>query len=347
MTSVNEERQSLEALLDAVDGGASARLAELVAQRPREGLLFGVFDELGLDDVEVALVIAALAFRLDGRGAVSGAELAARAASGSAARLRALGCLQPTARLLHRGLIQPEPTEDASASLADVPFRLGTPVFERATRVFHAEADPGPKPEPPRPYLSNADLLGDLRRLSQVYRRRAARLFHLDPWAGAGLDSVDGTLELREKAQRAAAHVRRRLDLTTAVPPLACVALMREHELTLDEVVILVTVLFQELIDGVGAVDAVDLVKLVSENEAELVRRRHALRRLEQRDLLVLEGAYAGKDLTADASLPDATIERLLGALGAIDSDEQLDFHAWLRDLESSDRFFEGLDGGI
>ncbi len=346
MTSSPRERSALQELLDAVDDG-STRLGDLVRERPLEGELFGVFDELDLDDTEVAVVLVALSFRLAGRSAVPGTELAARAATSSAGRLAILGCLQPTARLVRRGLMQVDPISESGLPIADTHYRLGLPVFERATRVFHAETDAGPRPDDLRGYLSNADLLGDLRRLSQIFRQRAARLFHLDPWVGAGLDSIDGTQELIDKSREAAVRVRQRIAKTTVQPPLACLALMTEHELSLDEVIILVTVLFQELIEGVGAVDAVDLVKLISENEAELVRRRHALRRLEQKDLLLLEGAYAGKDLTADASLPDSAIEKLLGSLGEIDSDEQLDFHAWLRELDSSDGFFDGLDGRL
>lgn len=346
MNVTPQERQALEDLLDAVDAEAPERFEALLASRPREGVLFGLFEELGLGDVEVAVVLVALALRLDGRVAIAGSQLAARAATRSAARLAALGALAPSGRLLRRGLVQVEPSHDAGAGAADTPFRLGAPLFDRAARVFQHHDDE-PEPEEPRPYVSNTDLLGDLRRLSQVYRRRAARLFHLDPWAGAGLDSVDGTRELVDRAREDGEQVRRRLALTPRRSSLACLALMREHDLSLDEVVILVTVLFQELIEGVGAVDAVDLVKLICENEAELVRRRHALRRLEQLDLLRLEGAYAGKDLTADASLPESAIDKLLGELGEIDSDERLDFHAWLRDLDSSDGFFDGLGGGL
>ena len=91
--------------------------------------------------------------------------------------------------------------------------------------------------------------------------------------------------------------------------------------------------------------DAVDLVKLVSESEEQLLKNREILRPLSQAGLLRLEGAYANKDLTADASLPSEVVAALLGETEAIDSDHRLDFHAYLQQLESSDSFFEDMDG--
>ena len=55
----------------------------------------------------------------------------------------------------------------------------------------------------------NAEVLMDLRRLSLVYRQRAARLFHLDPWSGTGLEARDGTkLRGRFRAERSSRRLR-------------------------------------------------------------------------------------------------------------------------------------------
>ena len=64
-----------------------------------------------------------------------------------------------------------------------------------------------------------------------------------------------------------------------------------------------------------------------------------------RKHLLQLEGGWAGKELTADASLPRGMVERMLGEPAAIDSDARIDFHAYLSKLDSSDPFFSDLDG--
>ena len=84
----------------------------------------------------------------------------------------------------------------------------------------------------------------------------------------------------------------------------------------------------------------VDLVKLVSESEEDLLRRRHLLRPLQRKGLLVLDGAFSGKELTSDASLPNEVVDLMLGAGAPIGSNERIDFHAWLAKLDTSDPFF-------
>ena len=343
MSDTTPERRSLQRLLDAVDASAPDVVTR-VAARPAEGRFFGMLSGAGLDDLEVALILVALAGRLAGRATLSGQDLVARAAGDSASRLRALGLLRPERRLVARGLLVPEVAGGGALEAHSATWRLGDVVFRRACDVF-ADAPRESRPDEPRPYARNEDLLMDLRRLSIVYRQRAARLFHLDPWSGTGLEAHDGPVELVARARDEAARVLARLDATRPRTDLPLLALADEHALDLDALVILVTVLFQELVEGVGAVDAVDLIKLVSENEAELLRQRALLRPLVRKHLLQLEGGWAGKELTADASLPQGMVERMLGEPAAIDSDARIDFHAYLSRLDSSDPFFSDLGG--
>ena len=54
-----------------------------------------------------------------------------------------------------------------------------------------------------------------------------------------------------------------------------------------------------------------------------------------------------GKDLTADASLPNKIVDAMLGSRGArIGPDERLNFHEYLKQLDSSESFFSDLHGG-
>lgn len=339
------EKDALAALLDAVDRQAP-ELPALLAARPREGRFFELPARHGLTDDELRMLLVALSARLAGKPLLSGAELCRRAVSGSAARLAALALLVAEAPLVARGLLLPDtlPTDGPAAESAA--YRVADHVLRRACELF-ALAPPQPRARPEGPYRSQAELVADLRRLSLAWRRRAARVFQLDAWSGTGIETHEGAGELIDEARREGQRVAARLAATPAAeaPPLLRFA--RQHELGLDELVILATVLFQELIEGVGAVDAVDLVKLVSESEADLLRRRQLLRPLQRKGLLQLEGAYEGKDLTADASLPNRVVDEMLaGRSAAIGPDERLDFHEFLRQLDSSEGFFEGLAGG-
>ncbi len=340
----HSESEILQQLLDAVDGGSGERAGPL-AGRPSEGHFFGALEAAGLDDLEAALVLVALAARLEGLATLSGRDLVARVAPDSARRLAALGRLTPGGRLVQSGLLVPEMAQGGPAEAHAGSWRLGDAVFVRACEVFARPSETGQGSRTSGAYRNNAELLADLRRLSLVYRRRAARIFHLDPWTGTGIETSDGPDELVAQAQDLTTRVAERMAVTDGGERIPLLRFRDEHNLDLDALVILVTVLFQELVEGVGAVDAVDLVKLVSESEADLVRRRRLLRPLVTKQLLRLEGAYGDKELTADASLPNEVIAGMLGDDVGIPSDEAIDFHAYLQDLQSSDSFFLDLDG--
>lgn len=341
----DHEKDALAALLDATDRQLPD-LPALLAARPREGELFGLLARHELLDEEVRLLLVALSARLAGKPALNGAELARRSAGGSAQRLGALALLAADGRLVARGLLLPDvlPADGPAAETAT--FRVADHVLRRACVVF-ALRPPEPRAAAEGPYRSQAELVADLRRLSLAWRRRAARVFQLDPWSGTGIETHEAAGELLAEARVQGERVARRLAATPPADALPLLRFARAHDLGLDELVILVTVLFQELVEGVGAVDAVDLVKLVSESEPDLLRRRQLLRPLQRKGLLQLEGAYEGKDLTADASLPNRVVDEMLGARAAkIRADERLDFHEYLRQLESSDPFFTDLTGG-
>jgi hypothetical protein len=337
------EKDLLAGLLDAVDQSAPD-VPERLAQRPREGRFFELLSRHDLLDEEARLLLVALSSRLAGKAALTGAELARRAATGSATRLVALSLLLADGRLVARGLLLPDtlPADPPAAETAS--YRLADHVLRRACEVF-ALRPPAAAARPAGAYRTQAELLGDLRRISLAWRRRAARVFQLDPWSGTGIETHEGTSELIADARAEGERVSQRLSLTPTTENLPLLRFARENDLGLDELVILMTVLFQELVEGVGAVDAVDLVKLVSESEPDLLRRRQLLRPLARKGLLRLEGAYEGKDLTADASLPNRVVDEMLGSRARIGPNERLDFHEYLKQLDSSESFFSDLSG--
>ena len=334
------EREALTDLLDALDR-RDGSLTERLAHRPRDGAFLGLLATEGLQDIDAGLLLAALSNRLGGQPHVAGAELAAAATTGTAARLAAVARLDAEAPLVSSGLLLPDaPPQDAADAMLTC-YRLADQVLRAACRVFGSAAPVVARPSR-GPYRSNGELLADLRRLSLHYRRRAARVFDLDPWVGTGLESHSGSEALVRRAREAAAHVAARMAGTDAGFPI--MQLKSRHGLDLDSIVVLVTLLFQEVLEGVAVVDAVDLARLVSESEEALLRRRHMLRPLERAGLLRLEGSYAGKDLTADASLPNRVIDDMVGVSDTLGADDKLDFHAWLKDLDGSDSFFFDLD---
>jgi hypothetical protein len=337
------ERDALRRLLDAVDHGSSD-LPKMLAQRPRDGALFGLLARHELEDDDLRLLLVALAARLSGRVAMSGGELVRQASPDSAERLSLLARLTTSGRLVRGGLLLPETLPHDGPAAEEETFRLGGVVFRLACDLF-ALPQPVARAASTEPYRTNLEVLSDLRRLSVLYRRRAARLFHMDPWSGTGIEPQDGAGELIARSRSEADRVARRLADSPVTDALPLLRLREEHKLDLDALVILVTMLFQELVEGVGAVDAVDLVKLVSESEGDLIKRRQLLRPLHRARLLRFEGAYAGKDLTADACLPNDIVDAMLGTAAQIGSNEQIDFHAYIQQLDSSDPFFTDLDG--
>lgn len=338
-----DERDALTALLGAVDAQAEDLLTQ-VAERPRVGTLLGMLATEGLSDVDVALVLVTLSERLGGRPHLTGEELAKAAALGqpgrSAARLATLARLAEGSPLVAVGLLIPDAPPAHPADALQTAYRVADRVLRAAAEVFGNDRTEARRP-PRGAYRSNGELLADLRRLSLHYRRRAARVFDLDPWTGTGIEAPDAVDPLVRAAREAAAHVAGRMSASDESLPL--MRLKNAHRLDVDSMVVLVTLLFQEVLEGVAVVDAVDLVRLVSDSEDELLRRRQMLRPLERAGLLRLEGAYAGKDLTADASLPNQVIDAMVGSTDALGADEKLDFHAWLQDLDGSDHLFFDL----
>jgi hypothetical protein len=116
--------------------------------------------------------------------------------------------------------------------------------------------------------------------------------------------------------------------------------------------VILVTLLFQEITEGNAYLNAVDLVRLTSQNEEDMVKKRRFFapdKTLIKQRIVQLEEIVNGKELTAEVCLPNWAVERLLSGskeddTPRIDADARLDFHKYLNNLDSSDDFFDDID---
>lgn len=202
------------------------------------------------------------------------------------------------------------------------------------------------------PYRSNMQLLMDLRRRSLLLRARATLVFRVDSWSELGLGTSHSLAVIKKSLASLSARIRERLDLTSRAEEFALVSTQREFGLGDDEMAVLVTLLFQELREGSAFLDCVDILRLVSESEEDLVRKRRFLGKrspLLRHNLIALEEVVADKELTGEAYLPNWVIDRMLGDedKAAIDADSRIDFHDYLKNLDSSDPFFDDLDESV
>lgn len=266
--------------------------------------------------------------------------------------LRGSTLLEPTAALLSAGLIVPDAKDDEDEDdLLETPYKLSDRLFRLVRNSFlaqHGARLPFAKAKA-EPYKSNLFYALDVRRLSLLYRKRASKIFQFDYWDDVGLGTAESVTALNQQIRRFRKRIADALELTARAPTFPLRTLERDYQLGEQEVVILITLMFHELLEGSAFLDAVDLLKLVSSSEEELLRQRTFLSKhspLIKNNLVAVEELVHDKDLTAEVYLPNWVMDRILGHEGrrAIDADVRLDFHDYLKNLGSSDDFFQDLD---
>lgn len=281
-----------------------------------------------------------------------GRELLGLLFDGSYDILRGCSFLEPTATLQSAGLIVPDLREDEDdEDILETPFKVSDRVFRLVRNTFLAQRTPhlGGARTKTVPYKGNLAFVLDLRRLSVLYRKRAAKVFQFDYWDDAGLGTAESVTSLNRQIRRYRDRIDESLRITENAAEFPLVQLQREFGLGEEELIVLVTLLFQELTEGSAFLDAVDLLKLISTSEEDLLRKRRFLGKrspLVKHGLVALEEMVNDKELTAEVYLPNWVIDRMLGGEGirSIDSDLRIDFHDYLKNLSSSDEFFQDLD---
>jgi len=266
--------------------------------------------------------------------------------------LRGASFLEPNATLQSAGLIAPDiRDDDEDDDLLETPFKISDRVFRLVRNSFLARRGPslpGGRSQV-RAYRSNLTYVLDLRRLSLLYRKRAGKIFQFDYWDDIGIGTAESVTSLNQQITRYRDRISGSLKKTSKAGEFPSHVLAQEFGLGEEELVVLITLLFNELLEGSAFLDAVDLVKLISVNEEDLLRKRHFLGKhsnLIKSNLVAVEEMVNDKDLTAEVYLPNWVIDRMLGPEGreAIDADVRLDFHDYLQNLGSSEDFFEDLD---
>jgi len=199
-------------------------------------------------------------------------------------------------------------------------------------------------------YSSNHEYLIDLRILHNLYKHRSDRVSHNDRWdrIRAGIHSPARHVQRRIESYWR--KIDERLARTPESDQFPAVRFVREHQLTPEEVIVVVHLLFKELYEGNAYADAAELLRLVSVDELDLVRNRRLFRpagTLLRTEMLQLEPMLEGRELTGEVYLSDWAVNYLFGATVEprhIDPDERLDWHLYLKKLDDTQTFFRDLE---
>lgn len=281
--------------------------------------------------------------------AMEGRELLAAVFESSFEVLSGLELLHENGPLRASGLVVLEETDEPALDLLEARFRLA----DEALAAFRDEVmgvvvDDGRNHV--GAYSSNHEYLLDLRILHNLYRHRSERVFQQERWdrSHAGV-AVPGA-QLGQRIESMWQRIERRLLATPDAASFPAVRFFQEHRLGRLESVIVVALLFRELFEGNAHADVAELIRLVSADELDLLRNRRLFLdagRLLRQDIVKIDPSLEGRTLTAEAHLADWAVNFLFGAPqgeDAIDADDRLDFHLYLKQLEDARTFFRDLD---
>lgn len=328
-------------------------IARAVRQLDPSGSLGTFLKRYRFNKFQVVMILALLKRRLTHeQGSLKGRELLSLVGDTSFEILKAVSLLDPASALLSSGVVVPDATAaEESDDVLDASFFLSERAYRLILATFskNVDAERPPLPTKEAAYRSNLAYLMDLRRLCLLYQKRAAKVFNFDYWDHLGLGISESVTSLNKQIAKYTERIKASLLKTKDAEKLALISFAREYGLELEEVLILVTLLFQELIEGNSYLDAVDLLKLVARNEEDLVKRRKLFgprSALIRHNLVLLEEMVQEKPLTAEVTMPAWVAEKLLAGTqtGKIDADSRIQFHKYLNRLDSSESFFEDLE---
>lgn len=329
-------------------------LRNLLEKELRTGTLSELCGQQKLRVDEAELLVVLLRQYVDPRSPwLTGRELLEHVAEDTFTRLNSINILAPTAPLRAFGIVTTERNAKGPGhDPLDTRFRLS----DLAAGLFYDAPDDEPKAEKkarePRPYRSNREYLLDLRALAEFCRRRSHCIYGLPDAEGRRPEPGDRR-KIEKKIRTIARHIEQDLLATGERERLPMVAFQSEFALTPEESLIVVDLLFAELIEGEAALEAVELLQMVSRDEEDLLRRR---RMLSHDSVLVTKGILVQRERAEEEHdrpprvlLADWVKDRILGddtAGREIAPDERIDFHLYLRELDNSARFYRDLAGG-
>lgn len=326
-----------------------AEIRRRAAREAKSGDLSGSAAKHGLTPDSLAILAILLSRYVSGSPPdLEGREILDILFTSSYEKIEGVALIGPEGSLRATGLVEAEIPPKGHDPL-DARIRLA-PKLAKAFCDSGIAAAPGPKTARPQPYRSHREYLLDLKLLCSLHHQRAARLF--DPERFLLAPSLQS--EIRGIGKRIEA-VRNRIESSLEATPnaasFAALRFRREFNLGEDEMLIVIALLFREMLEGEGAASAAELIQIASHDEEDLLRKRKLLAKgstLVSRQIVQLEDMSGEKEITAEASLSNWVAERLLAeerAEQAIAPDEKIDFHNYLKNLESADTFLEDLKG--
>lgn len=267
--------------------------------------------------------------------------------------LSGMHLLHENARLRASGLVTVAEDQPPTDDILETRFRLSEDAIDSFRVEVAGDSNRNPlfRRRAGSGYASHRELLGDLRLLHNLYDRRSERVFEDARWSR--LQGADGSVgrTLTRQIDLGWKRVQERLAASPSAASFPLVRLMRRHHLDEREVIAVVHLLFREVYEGIAHADTVDLMRLVSASEGDLLRSRKLFGRagnLVRHELLTLEPQMEGREMTGEAYLNDWVINELLGIDAADDgigAEDRLNWHLYLRNLEDSTGFFRDMQG--
>ena len=263
--------------------------------------------------------------------------------------LSGLHLLAEDARLRTSGLVRVATDQPLGTDVLETRFRLADVALHAMREEVVGRRNPKKRPEESSGYRSQRELLLDLRMLHNHYLRRCDLLFEESRWRSLH-PSTDDAPYLQKRIDELWAGIRTRLLRTENAESLPLLQILREHRLSDEETMIVVHLLFEELYHGEAHAEAVDLLCLVSTDDASLLRAKKLLHKdspLVKGQIVAMEPFVENRELTAEVRLEDWVVTKLLddtATPGGIQTDERMRWHQYLSQLDGSDGFFRDLD---
>ncbi len=253
--------------------------------------------------------------------------------------VRGMEILGPEGSLRRAGVIVV--CEPYGSDVFESTFRLTDGIFYLLLDEIGGRASSGERSPALKPFSAPREHLLEMGRLTALYRKRAVTLFPVEAQDFFNLEGEPALDEIEYRIDAGWDDIDQRLLLTPRYEEYPLIRLERTYRLSREEMIIVVSLFFVELVSPAPYLVVGDLLKLVSRDESELMAVRRLLAEestLVRAGIVVLDEEHGvhQKITTFDAYLADWVVERLTGSTRGsreITSDMQIDVHEYLKGL--------------
>jgi|GEM_PF-4741960 len=252
--------------------------------------------------------------------------------------IRGMGILASEGSLRGAGMIVA--ADPYREDILETTFKLSDDMFYAIVYEISGQGAPASR-TPQKPFSSARDHLIEMGRLTALYRKRAAALFPVEAEDFFNVGS-DVTLDETDyRIEAAWSEIEGRLLLTKDYEKYPLVRLERKFALSREEIVVVVSLFFVELVSPSPYLVVGDLVKLICRDEEELIARRGLFTpesTLFKSGIVCFDEEYSvhRKMTTFEAFLADWVVEELIGPkpdTTGITTDVQIYVHEFLKGL--------------